>query len=121
VVGVGVALYLARAHSLSAAEALALLTLELLAIGLAVGGALFGMALLQLPVSPAWLAAPLLAMGYGLDDVFVLLAAFSEARRAQVHTSLLAACVSCVCVPLCVCACAAAAVVCVCVCMRVRA
>jgi putative Mn2+ efflux pump MntP len=81
---VGVPLYFARTHSLTAAEALGLLSLELLIVGLAVGGALFGMALLKLPVTPMWLASPLLAMGFGLDGMFVLLAAFFEARRAQV-------------------------------------
>lgn len=78
-----VPLYMARTHSLSLAESGILLLLEIGAILLAITLALVLMALLDLSISPMWLAAPLLAMGYGLDDMFVLLSAFSEARAAQ--------------------------------------
>ncbi|KAJ1618784.1 hypothetical protein T492DRAFT_849066 [Pavlovales sp. CCMP2436] len=77
---VGVPLYMAHAHGLDASEAFGLLALEVGAILLSITTALTLMAILGLTVSPMWMAAPLLAMGYGLDDMFVLLSAFSEAR-----------------------------------------
>jgi preprotein translocase subunit SecF len=45
------------------------------AIILSVTSALTLMAIMGLTISPMWLAAPLLAMGYGLDDMFVLVRA----------------------------------------------
>jgi Flp pilus assembly protein TadB len=67
------AAYEPRGAPLSAAEA----ALELLAIGLAARS----LARLQLTVSPVWLAAPLLAMGCGLGDLF---ARARAARRPAV-------------------------------------
>mmetsp|Transcript_18730 Transcript_18730/g.59351 ORF Transcript_18730/g.59351 Transcript_18730/m.59351 type:complete len:1818 (+) Transcript_18730:97-5550(+) len=79
---VGVPVYMGHSHGFRALEAAQLLVIEVLAIALSITGALVLMAYLRLPISPMWLAAPLLAMGYGLDDMFVLLSAFTEARRS---------------------------------------